>query len=80
MELCKVRNCFKVKQKKKASTVIIHIRLRLIWRNMRVLLALPLQKEFCTEFPGISSDCQTSEPSSAPHAELGSVVTESQDS
>lgn len=81
-ELCKVRNCFKFKEKKKASAIImecIHIWLHLIWRNVRLLLTLSLWKKFCTqEFQGIFSDCQTSKPSSAPHVELGSV-TESRD-
>lgn len=77
-ELCKVRTCSKFKEKS-CCYIMECICLHLNRGSVKILLTLSFQKELCTqEFQGIFFDCQTSKPSSAPHTELGSVVTGSQ--
>lgn len=80
-ELCKVRNCSEFKKKSCCynygiCSYLFAFELGLCGFCLPYLFRT---NSVSQEFQGIFFDCQTSKPSSAPHTELGSMVTESQE-
>lgn len=78
-ELCEVRNSFKFKKEETPSTTIlegIHIQLSLFRGAWELCLpSLFIRNSVHKTFKAFSSDCQTSNPSGAPHVELGHWIT-----